>query len=487
MRDNYAAEVKTLTQHIGAHPDSMVFARLADRYLLLREVDKALDICQRGLRNHPNYVSAHFVLAKCYLARKQYDEAERRLKHVLSLDPHYLNAHKLYSDMMAEIGWTPQRNSSLQKLNDLDPFFPYQAVEAEQTAAVIEPEFEPAPLVAEPPAVEPEPAATMMDLQEADAIPEEIEPPPVQPQVLTPDIDVLPDVQEPEAGIGSEFENEEARFSEILDELFSPNIAEEEQRESQKRLTLERAARVSTTPAAQPVAETPDVKQPDRSAAESAAPVAPAPAVDRNVSPVIPFPMEESWSQREEVSAPPSSPSQPPVSQESDASPLEFRRSEDQIDLEPRVPSPFDYKTGPAPEPAEQELLQDDVEPGERSLDEQEDDLADFLSRLERMAEENGMAANTSDRGGAEMQEDQAPQSPKFVADEPPVQLEYEEHKEKTKEKFVTPTLGEIYAAQGQYAKAISVFELLLKKNPDNEWYKTKLDYLRKRLAEEKQ
>ena len=47
------------------------------------------------------------------------------------------------------------------------------------------------------------------------------------------------------------------------------------------------------------------------------------------------------------------------------------------------------------------------------------------------------------------------------------------------------PTLGEIYAAQGQYAKAISVFELLLKKNPENEWYKTKLDYLKKKSQEE--
>jgi len=57
---------------------------------------------------------------------------------------------------------------------------------------------------------------------------------------------------------------------------------------------------------------------------------------------------------------------------------------------------------------------------------------------------------------------------------------------EKPKEKFVTPTLGEIYAAQGQYAKAISVFELLLKKSPDNEWYKTKLEYLKKKSQENK-
>jgi tetratricopeptide (TPR) repeat protein len=47
------------------------------------------------------------------------------------------------------------------------------------------------------------------------------------------------------------------------------------------------------------------------------------------------------------------------------------------------------------------------------------------------------------------------------------------ESKDRTKEKFVTPTLGEIYAAQGQYEKAIDVFEMLSKRHPENEWYQT--------------
>ena len=45
-------------------------------------------------------------------------------------------------------------------------------------------------------------------------------------------------------------------------------------------------------------------------------------------------------------------------------------------------------------------------------------------------------------------------------------------------------TLGEIYAAQGQYSKAINVFEVLLKNDPANKTYRDKLDYLSKRLEE---
>jgi hypothetical protein len=52
------------------------------------------------------------------------------------------------------------------------------------------------------------------------------------------------------------------------------------------------------------------------------------------------------------------------------------------------------------------------------------------------------------------------------------------------REKIVTPTLGEIYAAQGQYTKAIGVFELLCKKEPNNRHYREKIDYLKKRLQE---
>jgi hypothetical protein len=45
------------------------------------------------------------------------------------------------------------------------------------------------------------------------------------------------------------------------------------------------------------------------------------------------------------------------------------------------------------------------------------------------------------------------------------------EYLERAKEKLVTPTLGEIYAAQHQYAKAISVYEILRKKDSKNIFY----------------
>lgn len=51
-------------------------------------------------------------------------------------------------------------------------------------------------------------------------------------------------------------------------------------------------------------------------------------------------------------------------------------------------------------------------------------------------------------------------------------------------ERIVTPTLGEIYAAQGQFAKAIAVFEILAKKNPENTTYQDKIAFLKRKLED---
>jgi len=64
---------------------------------------------------------------------------------------------------------------------------------------------------------------------------------------------------------------------------------------------------------------------------------------------------------------------------------------------------------------------------------------------------------------------------------------EYQKSKKTVKEppaKLVTPTLGEIYISQGQFAKALGVYQLLFKNNPENQIYKQKIEYLKKKLEE---
>jgi len=54
---------------------------------------------------------------------------------------------------------------------------------------------------------------------------------------------------------------------------------------------------------------------------------------------------------------------------------------------------------------------------------------------------------------------------------------------EKNSLKIVCPTLGEIYSAQGQFKKAIQVYETLIEKYPeDTEKYTQKINELKKKL-----
>jgi len=450
MQGNLTTEIKKLNEKLQQNPSSMLFARLADRYLALNEIEKAIDICQSGLRHHPDYSSAYFVLAKCYFARKQYDEAERRLKRVLRLEPTFLQAHKLYSDLMAEIGWTQSSHTSLRRMHEIDPLFPL-TIEEEATGSANE-GYTSSPMTpSAPSALE---LDTVMDAYpvDADKVSEELfEAPPAvhatpERAVTSPDLEPELPVDLPD----DDFEKEEARFSKILDDLFSPRMAEEERAQDETRTVIERAARSQEPPALEPPSTKPE-------------PVLPPPSptladrLSQRAAPERPT--------RIEVAPPP-----PPN-----------EKTEPPKPVPPFIAHP--------PKPAREDPFAARLEE-EKSFEAEEKDFGSFLSTLDDMDEADepisfdSQLLNPSTE--SELVEGTDDATLDFPADEMDTPINAKSRTEKPKEKFVTPTLGEIYAAQGQYAKAISVFELLLKKNPDNEWYKTKLEYLKKKNQEEK-
>ncbi|NLP09738.1 tetratricopeptide repeat protein [bacterium] len=452
MQGNLTSEIKKLNEHLQQKPSSMLFARLADRYLALNEIEKAIDICQSGLRHHPDYSSAHFVLAKCYFARKQYDEAERRLKRVLRLEPTFLQAHKLYSDLMAEIGWTQSSHNSLRRIHEIDPLFPLTLEEAPTGAAVDS--YAASPMTpSAPSALE---LDTVMDAYpvDADKVSEDLFEAPAAVSASPARAAASPDL-EPESAMDfpdDDFEKEEARFSKILDDLFSPRMAEEERAQDETRSVIERAARSQEPPPLEPpfVKPEPVLPPPAPSLADRLSDrAAPARPVRIEAAPPVPPPLKE----------------------------------------KPEPPRPAPPFSPPPPKPVREDPFAARLE-DEKSFEAEEKEFSSFLSTLDDMDEADGPISFDSQLMNPSADSEIAEQTDEsgldFPADEMDTPINARSRTEKPKEKFVTPTLGEIYAAQGQYAKAISVFELLLKKNPENEWYKTKLEYLKKKNQEEK-
>ena len=72
----------------------------------------------------------------------------------------------------------------------------------------------------------------------------------------------------------------------------------------------------------------------------------------------------------------------------------------------------------------------------------------------------------------------------KSVEEQPKEEESAEPESEAEKPRIVTPTLGEIYAAQGQYEKAIKVFQELLEQNPQEIKYQQKIDEMQQKLKE---
>ena len=94
MPNETETDAEFLEEFFEKNPESVIFARLADTYLKMDKLDIATELCEDGIKKHPYYTTGHFILGKCYLAKKKYELAEKEFKRVLLFDPKFLAAHK---------------------------------------------------------------------------------------------------------------------------------------------------------------------------------------------------------------------------------------------------------------------------------------------------------------------------------------------------------------------------------------------------------
>lgn len=114
-------DIRYLEGKLKGNPNSILFARLADNYLSINRVDEAIELCEKGIINHPYYITGHYILSKCYLYQRKYDEAQKELKRVILFDPHYIAAHRDFAQLMRTIGWESSAESSYHKILEVDP------------------------------------------------------------------------------------------------------------------------------------------------------------------------------------------------------------------------------------------------------------------------------------------------------------------------------------------------------------------------------
>jgi predicted regulator of Ras-like GTPase activity (Roadblock/LC7/MglB family) len=108
-------------QILDANPGSQIFAALAEAYRKVGDLKSALDVCNDGLKLHPEYGSAYLVLAKIARDQKRFSEAEQAATRAIQLEGRTRSAELLLSDVYLQTGQFTKAESILARLAEADP------------------------------------------------------------------------------------------------------------------------------------------------------------------------------------------------------------------------------------------------------------------------------------------------------------------------------------------------------------------------------
>lgn len=151
---------------LGTDPNSQIFAALADALRKKGELEKAFQVCQNGLRLHPEYGAAHVVMAKINLDRGLYDWAEAEVVKAKKYDGNNRNIELLLAEIYIYKGDFQSAIQLLRKLSQADPgnenvkrlLDIAERIPREQEKSVGTPVAQPTAPAAEPSEVTPVPA-----------------------------------------------------------------------------------------------------------------------------------------------------------------------------------------------------------------------------------------------------------------------------------------------------------------------------------------
>jgi thioredoxin-like negative regulator of GroEL len=116
----FSSEIEKLERRWQENPLGLTFASLAELYRKAGETARALELIEQGLTQHPNYVPAHIVRARCYLDSQSDSDAEVAFLRVTELDPENVMALKGLAELSERAGRIPEAVQRLQLLLDVD-------------------------------------------------------------------------------------------------------------------------------------------------------------------------------------------------------------------------------------------------------------------------------------------------------------------------------------------------------------------------------
>jgi tetratricopeptide (TPR) repeat protein len=114
-------ELDDLFERYRVAPKGHVFAPLADACRKAGMLEEALEICARGVGEHPRYASGYVVQGKCLYDAGRARDAQAAFDRVLELDPKNLVALKYLGILHSERGETRVARGYFEHILALDP------------------------------------------------------------------------------------------------------------------------------------------------------------------------------------------------------------------------------------------------------------------------------------------------------------------------------------------------------------------------------
>lgn len=187
------SRIEELEKRLAADPTSRVFVQLAEEYRKQGLLEEAIDVCRRGLENHPQYPSARVALGRALLEAGSYDDASEEFEAVLAQVPDNILANKFLGETYEQMGRVEDALAKYQVAYTLSPEDSeldrhIQELQAAPPTPAAPPPPEPSPVV-EAPVAEPQgvpPVSPEMDATVIGVAPNDYHMPPPAPMPVTP-------------------------------------------------------------------------------------------------------------------------------------------------------------------------------------------------------------------------------------------------------------------------------------------------------------
>ncbi len=499
---NLADEVERLQKLLAQDSRSIEFARLADYLLEMKKTDEAIEVCQKGIEQHPHYANAHFILGRCYFEIGDLDVAESEFNKTLLYDAEHINAHHYQANIMKKREWQNAHVLWVKRALVIDPMDSTALLmldsfeESTESELELSSETSPDTLVEEPAEASPEDQFTEIEktFSKSEEQPEtELEQPESEFMVEEETIEMDEDFSDKDSETIEEISDEVETVSDEMTEIEEieeekEDEKSEDQDEKKYEFILDDIFKPETG------AESSAVEEEDISGIEKE--IVEEPAVEGTK-------LQESQDIEETTAESLEGITEMEESQESEETVVmsdETDAISDDVNLEkePEIQENEPELSTEDKEKIASKIFGDDDLVVEEYIDSDEDEEDDYFNDLVDEEEETSPKPEpeeslkesedttsvkefTSEEEIEELQQEPTQES----IQEPSIESQPESETTSKKDPIVTATLGEIYAAQGHYSKAIGVYEILLKKDPDNEHYNTKVKDLRRRMEEE--